>query len=54
MIAMPNVAISGNRIKANPLNYYYPDNTNPPSNAFTILDPYYGLPADESSLTPYF
>ncbi|MFT3704071.1 MAG: RagB/SusD family nutrient uptake outer membrane protein [Agriterribacter sp.] len=44
----------GNRIKANPLNYYYPDNTLPPSNAFTILDQYYGLPADESSLTPYF
>ncbi|MFT3948825.1 MAG: RagB/SusD family nutrient uptake outer membrane protein [Agriterribacter sp.] len=44
----------GNRIKTNPLNYYYPDNTNPPSNAFTILDKYYGLPADESSLSPYF
>ena len=44
----------GNRIKANPLDYYYPDGAVPPNNAFTILDPYYGLPADESALTPNF
>lgn len=44
----------GNRIKSNPLNYYYPDGVNPPSNAFTNLDKYYGLPADEASLSPYF
>ena len=44
----------GNRIKANPLDYYYPDGAVPPNNAFTVLDPYYGLPADESALTPNF
>ena len=44
----------GNRVKANPLDYYYPDGAVPPNNAFTILDAYYGLPADESALTPNF
>lgn len=44
----------GARIKANPKDYYFPDGAVPPNNAFTILDPYYGLPADESALTPYF
>ncbi|MCO5234741.1 MAG: RagB/SusD family nutrient uptake outer membrane protein [Chitinophagaceae bacterium] len=44
----------GERIKANPKDYYFPDDAVPPNNAFTVLDPYYGLPADESSLTPYF
>ncbi|PVD50789.1 RagB/SusD family nutrient uptake outer membrane protein [Terrimonas sp.] len=44
----------GARIKANPKDYYFPDGAVPPNNAFTILDPYYGLPADESALSPYF
>lgn len=44
----------GARIKANPKDYYFPDGAVPPSNAFTILDPYYGLPADESALSPFF
>lgn len=44
----------GNRVKSNPLDYYYPDGAVPPSNAFTNLDLYYGLPADESALSPYF
>lgn len=44
----------GARIKANPLDYYFPDGAVPPNNAFTILDPYYGLPADEAALSPYF
>ena len=44
----------GNRVKSNPLDYYYPDGAVPPNNAFTNLDPYYGLPADESALTPNF
>lgn len=44
----------GAKIKANPLDYYFPDGAVPPNNAFTVLDPYYGLPADESALTPSF
>src|SRR5690606_30979634 len=44
----------GEKIKANPLDYYFPDGAVPPNNAFTVLDPYYGLPADESALTPHF
>lgn len=44
----------GEKIKANPADYYFPDGAVPPNNAFTILDPYYGLPADEAALTPYF
>lgn len=44
----------GNRIKAHPLDYYYPDGAVPPNNAFTNLDLRYGLPADESALSPYF
>ncbi len=44
----------GARIKANPAAYYFPKGYAPPSNAFTILDDYYGLPADESALTPHF
>ena len=44
----------GAKIKANPLDYYFPDGAVPPNNAFTVLDPYYGLPADESALTPNF
>lgn len=44
----------GARIKANPAAYYFPKGHVPPNNAFTILDDYYGLPADESALTPHF
>ena len=44
----------GNRIKANPQNYYYPAGAVPPNNAFTNLDLYYGLPANESALSPHF
>ncbi|MFN8347521.1 MAG: RagB/SusD family nutrient uptake outer membrane protein [Spirosomataceae bacterium] len=44
----------GNRVKANPLDYYFPKGAVPPPNAFTVLDDYYGLPAVESALTPHF
>ena len=44
----------GNRVKANPQDYYYPAGATFPSNAFTNLDPYYALPAEEAALTPYF
>jgi hypothetical protein len=45
----------GQRVKADPVKYYYPDAaTTPPSNAFTILDDYYPLPAVEADLSPNF
>lgn len=45
----------GQRVKANPVKYYYPDaSTVPPSNAFTVLDDYYPLPAVEADLSPHF
>lgn len=44
----------GARIKANPLDYYYPPGAVPRSHAFTNLDLYYALPADEAALSPYF
>ncbi|HRO47279.1 RagB/SusD family nutrient uptake outer membrane protein [Agriterribacter sp.] len=48
------IAPHGQKIKSNPFNYYFPEGYEPPSDAFTNLDPYYGLPADESALTPNF
>lgn len=45
----------GQRVRANPIKYYYPDAaTVPPSNAFTVLDDYYPLPAVEADLSPNF
>lgn len=44
----------GQRIIANPADYYYPAGSIPPSNAFTILDKVYPLPADEAALSQYF
>ena len=46
----------GQRIVANPLDYYYPPNQNskPRSNVFTNLNKFYALPAAESDLSPYF
>lgn len=46
----------GQRIVANPLDYYYPPNQNskPRSNVFTNLNKFYGLPAAESDLSPHF
>ncbi|UZD24433.1 RagB/SusD family nutrient uptake outer membrane protein [Algoriphagus halophytocola] len=46
----------GERIVANPLDYYYPplEGAVPRPNVFTNLDKFYGLPAAESDLSPYF
>ncbi|WP_339707059.1 RagB/SusD family nutrient uptake outer membrane protein [Algoriphagus aquimarinus] len=46
----------GQRIIANPLDYYYPPNQNsiPRSNAFSNLGKFYAYPAAESDLSPYF
>ncbi|MCE7039302.1 RagB/SusD family nutrient uptake outer membrane protein [Dyadobacter sp. CY312] len=48
------ISAYGERVKANPAAYYFPKGHAAPSNAFTNLDDYYGLPADESALTPHF
>lgn len=44
----------GARVKANPLDYYFPKGAVPPPNAFTVLDEVYALPAVEAALTPNF
>lgn len=46
----------GQRIVANPLDYYYPPTATgkPRPNVFTNLNKYYAYPAAESALTPYF
>jgi hypothetical protein len=44
----------GNRIKADPVAYYYPEGTAPRGNAFSNISIYYGLPADEAALSPHF
>ncbi|MEB2781323.1 RagB/SusD family nutrient uptake outer membrane protein [Algoriphagus sp. C2-6-M1] len=46
----------GQRIIANPLDYYYPPIAGaiPRSNAFTNINKFYAYPAAESDLSPYF
>ena len=52
--AVEVITAYGNRVKAHPQDYYYPDGAVPPNNAFTNLDLVYGLPADEAALNPNF
>ncbi len=52
--AVAVITAYGNRVKANPQDYYYPAGAVPPNNAFTNLDLLYGLPADEAALSPFF
>lgn len=52
--AVEVITAYGNRIKANPQAYYYPDGAVPPNNAFTNIDLVYGLPAAEADLSPHF
>lgn len=52
--AVQTITAYGNRIKANPQDYYYPAGAAPRSHAFTNLDLYYALPADEAALSPHF
>lgn len=52
--AMDVITAYGNRIKANPQDYYYPEGTEPRSHAFSNIGLYYPLPADEAALSPYF
>ncbi len=52
--AVAVITAYGNRIKANPKVYYYPNGAVPPNNAFTNISLLYDLPADEAALSPYF
>ena len=52
--AVEVITAYGNRVKANPQDYYYPAGAVPPNNAFTNISLLYGLPADEAELSPYF
>lgn len=52
--AVDVITAYGNRIKANPQDYYYPAGAAPRSHAFSNLDLYYGMPADEAALSPHF
>lgn len=52
--AVEVITAYGNRVKSNPKAYYYPNGAVPPNNAFTNLDLFYGLPADEAALNPNF
>jgi hypothetical protein len=52
--AVDVITAYGERIKANPMDYYYPAGAKPRSHAFTNIDLVYALPADEAALTPYF
>lgn len=52
--AIEVITAYGNRIKANPVAYYYPEGAVARSNAFSNISLLYGLPADEAALSPYF
>jgi hypothetical protein len=52
--AIDVITAYGNRIKANPVAYYYPEGSAPRSHAFSNITLYYGLPADEAALSPHF
>jgi hypothetical protein len=52
--AIEMITAYGNRIKADPVAYYYPEGTAPRGNAFSNISIYYGLPADEAALSPHF
>ncbi|MBF9255076.1 RagB/SusD family nutrient uptake outer membrane protein [Pontibacter sp. 172403-2] len=52
--AMDVITAYGERIKANPQDYYYPEGFGPRSHAFSNISLYYALPADEAALSPYF
>ncbi len=52
--AIEVITAYGNRVKAKPVDYYYPEGAVARSNAFTNISLLYGLPADEAALSPYF
>ena len=52
--AIAVITAYGNRIKANPQAYYYPEGREPRGHAFSNISLFYGLPADEAALSPHF
>ena len=52
--AIETITSYGARLKANPLDYYYPEGALPRSNAFSNISLLYALPADEAALSPHF
>lgn len=52
--AIDVITAHGNKIKANPVDYYYPAGVEPRGNVFTNISERYALPASESSLNPNF
>jgi starch-binding outer membrane protein, SusD/RagB family len=52
--AIDVITAYGNRIKANPQAYYYPEGSAPRSHAFSNIKVFYPLPADEAALSPHF
>ncbi len=52
--AIDVITAHGNKIKANPIDYYYPAGVEPRGNAFTNISERYALPASESSLNPNY
>lgn len=52
--AIDVIRAHGDRILANPLDYYYPAGVEPRGNVFTNISERYALPASESSLNPNF
>lgn len=52
--AIDVITAYGERIKANPQDYYYPEGYAPRSHAFSNISLLYPLPADEGALSPHF
>lgn len=52
--AVEVITAYGQRLKANPVDYYYPEGAMARSNAFSNISLLYGLPADEAALSPHF
>lgn len=52
--AIDVITAYGERIKANPLDYYYPEGFAARPHAFSNISLLYALPADEGALSPYF
>ena len=52
--AVDVITAYGNRIKADPFDYYYPEGAAPRGNAFSNISLLYALPAAEADLNPNF
>ena len=52
--AVETMTAFGERVIANPQDYYYPEGTEPRGHAFNNVTTLYPLPADEGALSPHF